>query len=298
MSKEQNVIMPNLHIPSFAALTGERLRVKVVNIGANPVGGDPPYVVPLREGNIDVVGFEPNRTALAELQATQGPHELYLPHAIADGGTHTLRICAASGMTSLLQPNPAVLNLLHGFPEWSQVVATEPVQTVRLDDVPETEGADYLHLDIQGAELLALQHAEARLREAVVVQAEVEFLPMYVGQPLFSEIELFMRGRGYMFHRFYTQISRVVRPMMVSNDVYAGMGQAIWADAVFVRDLTRPEALSDRQLLAMASILHDCYGSLDLVLHLLDAHDRRRGDSRGAEYLRRLQGAPAAMQAA
>jgi hypothetical protein len=49
------------------------------------------------------------------------------------------------------------------------------------------------------------------------------------------------------------------------------------------------EALSDRQLLSMASILHDCYQSIDLVMHLLAEHDRRTGSQYGAAYLSELQ---------
>src|ERR1700704_4992440 len=33
-----------------------------------------------------------------------------------------------------------VLNLFHGFMEWGRVLATEEVETVRLDDIVETEG--------------------------------------------------------------------------------------------------------------------------------------------------------------
>jgi FkbM family methyltransferase len=275
---------------SFHALTGGAApRVKVVDIGANPIDAEPPYAAMLRAGRAEVVGFEPNRAALAELDRRKGPLERYFPHAVGDGRRHVLRICQAPGMTSLLEPDPAVLGLFHGFPEWGRVLATEEVDTVRLDDVPETAGADLLKLDIQGAELMVLRHAEARLADAVVIQAEVEFLPLYKGQPLFSEMEMFLRARGFALHRFHPTVSRAVQPMMVNNDPYAGLGQLVWADAVFIRDLTRLDALSDRQLLAMAAILHDAYAACDIVFHLLAEHDRRRGGALAARYLDRLR---------
>jgi hypothetical protein len=149
------------------------------------------------------------------------------------------------------------------------------VDTVRLDDVTETAGADLLKLDIQGAELMVLRNAEARLASALVVQAEVEFLPLYRDQPLFGEVEGFLRARGFVFHRFFPTVSRTFRPTLVNQDIYAGLSQLVWADGVFVRDLTRPERLDDRQLLATAAILHDCYRSCDAVMHLLVEHDRR-----------------------
>ena len=275
---------------SFPTLTdGVAPRVKVVDIGANPIDSEPPYAGMLRAGLAEVVGFEPNPAALAVLESRKGPLERYFPHAVGDGARHVLHLCQAPGMTSLLEPDPAVLALFHGFPEWGRVLGTEAVDTVRLDDVPETAGADLLKLDIQGAELMVLRHAGARLRDAVVIQAEVEFLPLYKGQPLFSEMELFLRGHGFVLHRFFPTVSRAVQPMMVNGDPYAGLGQLVWADAVFIRDLLRLDALSDRQLLTMAAVLHEAYGAVDIAFRLLAEHDRRTGGAVAARYLSGLQ---------
>jgi FkbM family methyltransferase len=274
---------------AFRALTGLEERTKIVDVGANPIDGRPPYAGLLAAGLAEVVGFEPNREALAQLDAAKGPHETYLPWAIGDGGRHTLHICECPGMTSLLRPNAAVLELFHGFPEWGSVLATEEVQTIRLDDVPETAGAELLKLDIQGAELMALRHAEARLATTLVVQAEVEFLELYEGQPLFAEVESHLRARGFLFHRFFPLSSRVVRPLLVDNCVYSGLSQALWADGLFIRDLTRLDALEDGALRRMAMLLHDCYGSLDIAYRLLAEHDRRRGGDLAGRYLEGLR---------
>ena len=126
--------------PSFNALLGTALRIKAVDVGANPIDGQPPYWRALQAGDVEVVGFEPNLEALERLNAEKGPHETYLPHAVGDGQRHTLHVCFCPGMTSLLPPNPAVLNLFHGFPGWGRVVETRQVDTVRLDDVAETAG--------------------------------------------------------------------------------------------------------------------------------------------------------------
>lgn len=275
---------------SFRALAGALPgRVRVVDVGANPIDGDPPYAGMLAAGDAEVVGFEPNPAALALLEARRGPHERYLSLALGDGGRHRLHICQAPGMTSLLEPDPEILALFHGFPDWGRVLAVEEVDTVRLDEVPETAGADLLKLDIQGAELMVLRHATARLAEAVVVQAEVEFLSLYRGQPLFSEVELFLRGQGYRLHRFFPAVSRAFSPVLVDGNPYAGLSQLVWADAVFVRDLAQPERFTNRQLMAAAAILHDCYGSFDAAYRLLAEHDRRTGGALAAGYLAGLQ---------
>lgn len=275
---------------SIFSLSDALPSVKVADIGANPIDGDPPYAPLLRAGRAEVVGFEPNRDALAVLQQKKGLRETYLPHAIGDGQRHTLHITQAPGMTSLLEPNPDLLGLFHGFPDWSRVVRTEEIDTVRLDDVPETAGVDLIKIDIQGAELMALSNASHRLANALVVQTEVEFVPMYKDQPLYGDVELLLRGRGFLLHKFEPIVSRVVKPMLLGGNIRAGFSQILWTDAIFVRDPTRLDALDDGQLLRMAILLHECWGSVDLALHFLLAHDKRTGQGLGQRYFAKIAG--------
>lgn len=277
-------------IPSFLDLTGENPRQKIVDIGARYVGGAPTYAPLLEGGNATLVGFDPDPDAIGKLDEIKRPGDVYLPHAVGDGRRHRLHICAARDMTSLLKPNAEVLDLFHAFPTWGQVVATEPIDTVRLDDVAETAGMTFLHMDVQGAELMVLENAPKRLDEAHVLHLEVEFLPLYENQPLFSEVELFLRGKGFILHRFMPLVSRVLKPLMVGSDVFAGMSQVVWSDAVFVRDFVRLDLLEDKQLLGIAQIVHDCYQSLDLALRLLTEYDRRTTKTLSADYLRNLRG--------
>jgi Methyltransferase FkbM domain len=172
------------------------------------------------------------------------------------------------------------------------VGAADLGETKRLDDIAETAGVTFLQMDIQGAELLALQHAQNRLRDALVLHLEVEFLPLYVDQPLFSDVEQFLRQRGFVFHRFSAPVSRVIQPMVVDGNLVSGLSQLVWADAVFVRDFSRLDRLDDHQLLATAAIVHDCYNSWDLALHLLNEVDRRKQSTLGPDYLSALGGLP------
>ena len=192
---------------------------------------------------------------------------------------------------SLFPPNRQVLNLFHGFPTWGQVVESKEVETRRLNDVPETAGATFIEMDIQGAELLALQHAPSRLRDALVLHLEVGFVSLYRDQPLFSDVERFLRGRGFMLHKFSDTMSRVVQQMMLNNSIFAGLNQLLWADAVFMRDLAAVETLSPKQLIAFAAIVHECYKSIDISLHLLQEHDRRSGGNLASRYLAGITGA-------
>lgn len=268
----------------FNDLAGTQVRVKVVDIGANPIDGDPPYGEMLRRGEASVVGFEPNPAALDILNQQKGPNEIYLPNAVGDGARHTLRVCQAPGMTSLLEPDPKVLELFHGFPDWGRVIERIEVDTVRLDDLPETAGIDMVKIDIQGGELLVLSNAVERLRDAVVIQTEVEFLPLYKDQPLFADVERFLRSQGFIFHRFFPLISRVLQPVLVGGNIYGGLSQQVWGDGIFVRDFITFDGYADEKLLAAAAIVHNCYDSVDLSLRLLKEYDRRRGTDIGSTY--------------
>lgn len=258
---------------SIFQLLGMACPVKIVDVGASPVDGSPPYLPLMQAGQARIVGFEPNPQALAQLLQQKGPHETYLPYAIGDGGTHTLHLCFAPGMNSLLKPDPKVLGMFHYFPKWGEVTGTEQISTRRLDDIPETAGLDYFKIDIQGGELMVFENANDRLDNAVLVHTEVEFLPMYENQPLYGDIEMKLRKHGFLLHRLDPIKRRTLQPM----HPYAGYNQFLWADAIFIRDITKPELMTPEQLLKLAVILHECYESYDVSLYLLRAHDKQAG---------------------
>lgn len=153
MSASINEVKQNRPVPNTSLLWDilqPRHRTHVVDIGANPIDGDPPYKPMLELGLCTVVGFEPQPEAFAELLKRRGPFEYYLPYAVGDGGTHRLKICRAPGMTSLLEPDEKMLRLFNLFPYFGEVVATVEIETKKLDDIAEIDSIDFLKIDIQG----------------------------------------------------------------------------------------------------------------------------------------------------
>ena len=75
-----------------------------------------------------------------------------------------------------------------------------------------------------------------------------------------------------------------------SNNVYAGPSQVLWSDAVYVRSFIRFHELQPADLLKIARLLHDVYGSFDLAQLALGHVDRQTGSRRQATYLQRLLG--------
>jgi len=274
--------------PSLADILKIKPVVDVVDIGANPIDGQAPYKTLLDAGLARVIGFEPNPDALDRLNAQKGENETYFPHAVYDGSEQELKVCMAPGMTSLLEPNTELLSYFHGFPEWGKVQERQSMPTVRLDDVKEIKNIDYLKIDIQGAELEVFRNGINRLGDCLVIHTEVEFLPMYEGQSLFSEVELFLRELGFTFHRFFPLASRTVQPMLVDNDIKKGLSQVFWADAIFIKDFTKFDQLSPQRLKKLALILHDVYGSFDIVLRALMVHDAKAKSKLSEKYFQSL----------
>jgi FkbM family methyltransferase len=266
--------------------------VDVVDIGANPIDGDPPYKPLLAQGRARVLGFEPAAEAFAALEQAKGPNERYLRLAAGDGGEHALHVCAAPGMTSLLEPNEEVLRHFHRFDVWGAVAREERVWTVHLDDVEQVANIDMLKIDVQGFELPIMRHGQKRLDDAVVIQTEVEFLPLYKDQALFADVDAHLRSRGFVLHRFWPLKARTIRPMLINGDIYASLGQLVDADAVYVRDFTKLERLSEDKLLKTAILANDIYGSFDLALVALRELDRRNGGSLAGRYVAGLNGTP------
>jgi len=238
----------------------------VVDIGANPIDGDPPYKAMLAAGLCDVTGFEPQSAALARLEQKKGPHERYLPYAVADGTERTLHVCQLEGMTSLLVPDPAHLALFNLFPTWGDVKERIPVATRKLDDIAEIAAMDFLKMDVQGAEREVLAHGQAKLKDTVVIQTEVSFVPLYKDQPSFGDMDLALRALGFLPHSVTGTKIWPIAPMVIGDQPNRGIRQLLETDMVYVRDFSQPENMSAQQWKHLALVAHHCYGSYDLAL--------------------------------
>jgi FkbM family methyltransferase len=256
--------------PLFELLAPQRLTA-VVDIGANPIDGDPPYKRMLEAGLCTLVGFEPQADALAELNRRKGPRERYLPAAVGDGGEHTLHVCHARVMTSLLAPDPAQLALFNEFPTFGQVVGEMQIATRRLDDIDEVEQLDFLKIDAQGAELDVFNSGRHKLARAVVIQTEVSFVPLYKGQPGLGAIDVALRELGFVPHCLAELKLWPISPLVVDGNLRKPLRQLLEADLVYVRNFTRSDDLDGEQWKHLAMVAHHCYGSADLALRAVMA---------------------------
>lgn len=232
---------------------------EIVDVGAAGFDSAPCYRAMLEAGHCKVKAFDPQ----AHFPPKQSPNLTFLPDTIGDGTSATLHVFTSPGMTSLLLPEQTTLDALSpvaaGGSSWGKVKTTIPVETKRLDAIEDVTSIDMLRMDAQGAELMIMKGAGAKLDRTVAVQTEVSFVTLYVGQPLFGDIHEFLAAKGFVFYTFTEFHVRTIGP---SN----GRGRhIIQADAVYVKDFRDMSTWSIDQLKHMAMIARWCYGADDLA---------------------------------
>lgn len=255
--------------PVVAALGRELV---VVDVGAQTLEGEAHVYAPLGGLGVPVrlIGFEPLAARAAARRAEEDGSVEIIEAFVGAGREEVFFENNASGTSSLLRLDP---EFCAGFTSLAglRTVGSARVRTERLDDLLGHVGAvDFLKLDIQGAELAALEAAGSVLERTALIQCEVEFAPIYQGQPLFSEVELFLRRAGFMLIDLMTQARRA--PVVASGR--AGAEQLLWADGVFAR---RADLVSDDGLLAQAILAAALYDKPGIAERALANHDRRHG---------------------
>lgn len=277
---------------SISDVLGDTLeKIQVIDVGALPLEGHrESYDGLIEAGMAHVIGFEPVGDACEKLNAKHEGTHTFLPHFVGDGTKGTFRLCNYEMTSSLLEPNQPLLDKFSQLNMVCRVVDEFPVETTRLDDLPDCRGTDYLKMDVQGGELGVVNGATEVLKDVLVIESEVEFIPLYKDQPLYAEMDQALRSHGFMFHKFLGLASRTFLPMQVGGSPANGLSQHVWSDGIWVRDFMKPEVLSDAQLLKTAAILHDVYGSYDFALFWIGLYDKRAGTDFASAYMAGFQG--------
>ncbi|MGA7934476.1 MAG: FkbM family methyltransferase [Kovacikia sp.] len=213
-----------------------------VDVGAR--GGVHPLVEPLA-GVTAVLAFEPDKAECVRMQAELDANSPWAlcqiePCALAEQeGEATIHLFSAATNNSLRPANEV-------FVKRYNIKTLEPagsvsLQTTTLDQVlfgrrsPEDFWGEFLKLDVQSTEFEVLKGAERTLAErTVAIFMEVEFFQVYQGQKLFSDVELFLRDRGFSFYGFASIHHRSCKQLDKRTE--AGRERIWWADAIFFKD--------------------------------------------------------------
>ncbi|MFN2607041.1 MAG: FkbM family methyltransferase [Acidimicrobiales bacterium] len=199
------------------------------------------------------IGFDPDREECERLAAfyADSPSVRLVPEGLGrEAGTATLYMTKSPGGYSLM---PTVTDVVERHPalDGGRVVGTATVEVTTLDEWCAAEGVervDVIKIDTQGSELGILQGADRVLDTVRAVEVEVEFNELYEGVPLFSEIDRFLRTKGFVLWRLrdmahYAQRG-VARDWWSEEFFYyddlaarflTGGGQLFWANAFYLR---------------------------------------------------------------
>ena len=252
-------------------------RLKLIDVGAMIHSDDTlqDHLFALaKHPQADLICFEPQDSERVRLQETFEPYGFeILPDVIGDGEERVFHQSEAGLVSGLFKINAEFLEAFT-YPEIAGRFAKETaVQTTRLDDLPELRGADFLKLDMEGAELLALRHAETLLKDVTVVQIECNIIPNQDGGCMYWEVGKFFHERGFLVNKLIPFRILNFKPWTTPP----GLSQCHSSDFVFVRDFRSRGEWPARKLLNAAIILQDIYDAFDIASLLLKSFDDATG---------------------
>lgn len=256
------------------------LKFNIIEVGARPIeaGGEEFYsLVELFPGS-KINLFEPDDELCKELNESAAEGMVYHPYALGkENESRTFYNANHPMCSSLYKPNDLYIKYYNAL-EVSALKSEEEIYTHKLDDFLKEHNVgeiDFIKIDVQGAELDIFQGGKEALEHLVAIVSEVEFVPLYENQPLFGDVCQYLTGEGMMFHKFLGLAGRTMKPITIQNNPNIAT-QHMWSDAVFMKDVSRPDLFSDDQLLKLA-VMSYIYNSPDVTYNCLYVYDLKHG---------------------
>ena len=154
-----------------------------------------PANVDLIKANLSRHGADRVQVVALALDDTAGQATFHVSSGRPDNAPPEADWDYGNKSSSLLPPDEHLK--LH---PWVHFDDSVQVETDRLDALAQRCGLtviDYIHMDVQGAELRVLSGAGTLLDSIRVIWMEVEAKPLYKDQPLKADVERFMASRGF-----------------------------------------------------------------------------------------------------
>ena len=178
-------------------------------------------------GKVSYVGFEPDGRAQEFVPNVRFAEYEMIPSALGESkSVRRLNITKDVGKSSLFVPN---WEILERFPNVDRFSVTKELKLqINAADKIVKSKVDFIKLDIQGSELGVLKGAKGILKEVLGVETEVEFLELYSGQPLFGQVNEYLRRLDFEFIDF-------VNLRRWERKSFSGLGQLTFGDALFLK---------------------------------------------------------------
>lgn len=216
-----------------------------------------------------VLGFEPDSRTYKQLPNNE--NYTWFNTALSNiKGSFPLYITSGSTNTSMLMPNYALINRLAFSNNDFSVVSTEEIECETLDNIcmENNFNPDVVKIDTQGTELNILKGSVNLLKKSIfAVESEVEFLPLYEDQPLFTQVHEFMSDNNF-------QLMDYGNILHVKGNNSIGIGGAksnmISCDALYFRDLEATVNGIKDNIMSLPAIIAVCcsYGYEDYAIEI------------------------------
>ena len=189
---------------------------------------------------LQVIGFEPDEREFMNLSATEISKKIkYYNTALYEKATTIpFYLTKKQMVSSIFKPNRSFLD---DFPD-SNRFDIEKITKLKADCINNIfmknhiQDVDFIKIDTQGSELSILKGGDNILKNEIFgLEIEVEFSTLYENQPLFSDVDKFLRK--YNFQLF--DLKHYYWKRKLGQSYGGGKGQLIFADALYFRNLDK-----------------------------------------------------------
>lgn len=215
-------------------------KIQLVDVGAR-WGTNPPWDQ-VDKNYVKYLGFEADIVECQNLMSKYVSNDVeYVPLGLADVvGEYTLNLTREPGCSSIYEPNHKFISRYFLAERWD-IIKKIPIKTVPLSQVLDEKNIvpDILKIDVQGAALKVLQGAGDYLNQISFVEVEVEFSEMYQGEPLFGEVDNYMRNYGFEL----LDMNKYYAKHKVLSTEHSCRGQVLFADVLYVKSIDKFNSL-------------------------------------------------------
>lgn len=249
---------------------------------------------------LEVHGFEPNELECARLNAlgnASGVLRHYYPAGLwSINGTLPFHENHSSGGSSFLHQNQAVSDrwkFAHPTetklarevfrPKCTYDMKVTTVETWAREN--EISAIDFVKLNVQGGELEILRATGPVLDTVLGILVEVSFCESYVDRPFFTDIDSYLRAKGFVFFDLLSHhyVGRAASPLNQRRlksmqpklgQLVSAWGQLIEGHALYLRDPIAghpagpPNEAAAHRALKLACIA-EIYGQIEYAFELL-----------------------------
>ena len=221
--------------------------------------------------------FEPDPRAYDVLKSSGSDNLIVLNSALSDSVNEIdFHLCKKQQVSSVYLPNFDLLNKFFD-PERFEVLKSIRLKTDSLDNQLRKNAiqeVDFIKIDTQGSELSILKGGADSIKHAIGLEVEVEFAELYENQPLFNEVDSFVRKMDFDLF----DIKRYFWKRNNSKIFDSRKGQLVCGDALYFK---APEKVLLMDEITQEKILRSIciylvYGYTDLAQTLFDIAKKER----------------------